>query len=104
VRPAATAALAARSDSPGARRARARQRPGTPHRSHARHDHQNPASPRCSSATFRNGTRSADLLIPAGRTRWCRHAASHVYARDASRVHSAARGPGADSARNFSDR
>ncbi len=43
-------------DSPGTTGC-ARQRPGTPHRSHARHDHQNPASPRCSSATFRNGTR-----------------------------------------------
>jgi len=46
----------------------------------------------------------AALLVPAGRTRWCRHPASHVYPRDASRVQSAARGLGADSARNFSDR
>ena len=46
-----------RRDSPGTRRARDGQRPGTPHRSRTCHHHQNPASPHLSSrAKSRNGT------------------------------------------------
>ena len=41
---------------PRASRPASRQRPGTPHRSHTRHDHQNRHRLICSSGTFRKGT------------------------------------------------